>query len=261
MRRILYQLKNFKFDILTTFSTTILAVIAYMFWQKQLTVLLSTILFVVIFLIVVIYLQVKDKDFYFISLTRREDKDDWIGSGIFEYVKVASCFQITNTDPGGYIFSKCLTWSDYKYEFGFKIVNECLGAIVRAVNLSNLGMLQITKSGIRAHICINGGWFFWEAKDTGLAFGEALSLDKWYVCQIFCEKQDITIKIYEEKELIFDRQWKIPGGKIEFSFPKNEHDKNPIKIPSPINLEYGSVGFRNSGNEKALIKNVLVEKM
>lgn len=261
MRSSYYQIKKFKFDILSTVLTLTLAMVAYMFWQKQLTVLLATILIVTIFLLLVIYLRVRNKDFYFIPFTRRADKDDWIGSGIFEYVKVDNCFQITNTDPGGYIFSKCLTWNAYKYEFEFKIINKCLGAVVRAVNLSNLVMLQITEDGVRPHISINGGYFVWEAKDVNLSFIKKLSVDKWYRCQIFCERGDITIKIFNKKEKIFDRQWKIPVGKIEFSFPKDEKDKKPTKIPFPINLEYGSVGFRNSDNEKALVKSVLVEKI
>lgn len=261
MRGIYYQVKRFKFDILSTVLTLTLAVVAYMFWQEQLTIFLGTTLIIIIFLLLVIYLRLINKDFYFIPLTRREHKEGWIGNGIFDYVRVSNSFQLTNTDPGGYIFSRCLTWSNYKYEFEFKIINQCLGAVVRAVNLSNLVMLQITQNGVRPHISINGGYYVWEAEDVGLSFTQQLSLDKWYRCQIFCEQGDITIKISEHKEKIFDRQWKIPVGKIEFSFPKDEKDKSPTKIYFPINLEFGSMGFRNSDKEKALIKNVLVEKI
>ena len=34
-----------------------------------------------------------------------------------------------------------------------------------------------------------------------------------------------------------------------------------VDIPFPISLEYGSIGFRNDGDENALIKEVLIKKL
>lgn len=261
MKNLTFFVRNYKYDLLTALFASILYIISFRFATNQNMVLLLSLLITILSASIIVFVRLRDKDFYDISFTKPEHKNDWIGEGIFDYSRVNRSFQITNTDPGGYIFSKCLTWNNYKYEFEFKLINKCLGAIVRAINLSNLVMLQITPNGLRPHISINGGYYVWEAKDVNLEFTKALSLDRWYKCQIFCDNRDITIRIFSSKEKIFDRQWKIPRGKIEFSFPKDEKDKNPTKIYFPINLEYGSVGFRNSDDEKALIKNVLIEKI
>ena len=65
----------------------------------------------------------------------------------------------------------------------------------------------------------------------------------------------------EEKKL-FDRVWTIPSGKISFSYDINNLNNSQIvSIPFPINLEYGTIGFRNHGSENALVENVLIEKI
>lgn len=222
--------------------------------------IISNILQAVIILIsavIVIYLRLREKKFYFISLTRREHKDDWIGKGGFDYERIHNCFSITNSESG-YIFSKCLTWSDYKFFFKFKISKDCLGVIVRAVNLSNYIMLQIQPNGVKPHIRINGGWKWWEPEDTKMSFTNSLSLDKWYKCVLSCNKGTIDIKLLDDDQPLFERQWAIPDGKVVFPF---KNDSLSIDIPFPINLEYGSIGFRNWGDEKALIKDILVQKI
>jgi hypothetical protein len=206
-------------------------------------------------------LRLRDKDFYFIELTKDQDKNDWIGRGTFEYRRTNKSFLITEADPG-YIFSKTLNWSDYKFESEFKMLNKGLGVIVRAVNLSDYIMFQICPNGIRPHIRINGGWQIWEAKESNLEFKRKLSFDKWYVFSITCEKDILDIKIMEKsKKILLQRSWVIPHQRFGFPFPQQENDPKPLVIHFPINLDYGTVGFRNSGNERALIKNVLIEKV
>jgi len=260
MKKPLYFLRNYKFDFLTTLSAIFLYFIAFKYASDQKKLLLFSIAITIILLILIIFLRLKDKDFYFVPLTNRKDKDDWIGSGLFEYTKTHNCFIITNSDPG-YIYSKNLTWSDYKLSFEFKIIKKCLGVILRAINLSNYVMLQITLDGIRPHIRINGGWKWWEHEEVKLEFTERLSLDKWYKCLIYCEQKSINIKIFDGANEILNRTWDIPQGSLVFQFKKSEKDSESISIPFPINLEYGSVGFRNYGEEKALIKNILIEKI
>lgn len=260
MKKILYFSRSHKYEFLAAIFALVSTAVAFRYSQNQKTLFLLSIVIIFISLGVIIYLRSRDKDFYFIALTRRKDKDDWIGRGQFDYERTQNCFSITNSDPG-YIYPKCLTWSDYKFEFRFKIISDCLGAIVRAVNLSNHAMLQIGLDGVRPHIRINGGWSVWEHKDVGLTFNGKLSRDNWYRCVLSCEKGSINIKIFDEKGgTIIDREWGIPQGNVVFSFRKDEEDVKPVNIPFPINLEYGSVGFRNWGSEKALIRNVLIEK-
>ena len=71
----------------------------------------------------------------------------------------------------------------------------------------------------------------------------------------------VSIRIYENNIAIFDRDWLIPDGPINFIFKKNEKGEAELSIPLSLNLEYGTIGFRNSLNEKALIRNVLIEKI
>jgi len=223
------------------------------------TLILSLIITILSFSLIV-YLRLKEKDFYFTALTKREDKDDWLGRGTFEYRRASRAYLIANSEAG-YIFSKTLYWSDYKYEFEFKILNSCLGAVVRAANLSDYVMFQIRLEGIRPHIRINGGWRPWEAKETGLVFKDELSRDNWYKCTLTCEKDLIDIKIEKADEIIIERSWNISHERLGFPFPQLENDPKPITIHFPIDLDYGSVGFRNTGGEKALVKNVLIEKL
>lgn len=237
-----------------------MAWLSFSFSKDQRLTFILSIIVIIIFLFVIIYLRSRERDFYFIPLNKPEHKDDWIGNGQFEYLRTNNSFQITHADPG-VIYSKCLNWSDYKFNFEFKIRNTCLGAILRAVNLSNYIMIQITQNGIRPHLRINGGWRVWESKDVDLEFINKLSKEKLYYCELICDKNVINIKIYLKKELLFDREWIIPSGVIVFSFKREENDPHPVNIPFPINLEYGSAGFRASGDEKTLIKNVLLKKL
>lgn len=252
-----YFFKKYKYEFLTTVSTIVVSIFPVLMVSQNKQVLIVTIIGISLFvLILILFLRLRDKDLYFLSLTNRKNIEDWIGKGKFEYSKINKCFLITDSDSG-FIFPKCFLWSDYKFIFEFKIVKDCLGAIIRSINLSNYVMLQLTLKKLRPHIRVNGGWYIWE--ETDISF--PLSLDKWYKCLILCEKDIIGIKLYSNKDKILDRELRIPQGNIFFDFKKGEDDKSPIQIPFPINLEYGTVGFRNSGKEEALVRNILIEKI
>lgn len=257
---IYYFVRNYKFDFWTSIFAFISILITFIFSSNANLRMIISFIIIVISLIAIIYLRSRDKEFYFIGLKNRKDKDNWIGKGDFQFERIHQCFSITNAEAG-YIFSKCLDWNNYKFRFEFKITNACIGAVVRAINLSNYVMLQIREDGIRPHVRINGGWKFWEHPDAHLTFQENLSLDLWYECLISCENENINIKIYRNKIRIFNRDWRIPSGALMFAFASRERDPNAVNIPFPIELNYGSVGFRDSGNEKALIKNILIEKI
>jgi hypothetical protein len=144
----------------------------------------------------------------------------------------------------------------------FKIVTRCLGVIVRAVNLSNYAMLQIEHNGIRPHIRINGGWAIWEPKDVSLEFASTLSLDQWYRLFVTCDKDVVDIVLMENGgSILFERKWVIPRGWTKFLLGEEKDSPIPNQIPFSINLDYGTVGFRNYGNEQALIKNVFIQKI
>jgi len=262
-----YFLRKNKLEFFTLVFAVIGYIISYIFLKAPgLSFLLSI---VVTFLanLVIIYSKIREKDFYFISLQKDSDREDWIGDGLFQYERVHHSYAITNSHSG-FIFSKCLTWSDYVFDFQFKILNTSLGVIVRAVNLSNTVMMQIFENGIKAHIRINGFWKAWEPTDAKLVFNQNLNLDQWYRARLQCDKGSIRIRIFnKENNTVIDRVWKIPSGEISFSYltditnKENGFITKSTTIPFPINLDYGTIGFRNHGSEKALIKEVLVEKL
>jgi len=257
-----YIILRFWKEILTTSITIIIFIIAYLMVDEPKKLLFWSIIITTVGLFFNILLLVRNRDFYYLSLTNRNDSEKWIGAGQFKFDRVNNCYSITGSD-GGFIFSPTLFWDDYTLELDFKIVNTCIGVILRAINLSDYTMLQIREDGIRPHIKINGGWSITEAQKAGLVFKkDMISKDLWYKCRLSCDKNIIGIKILDLKyKTLFDRQWEIPTGSIKFSF--NDDSGNPAKshIYFPINLEYGSFGFRDSHDEKGLIKNLLVRKI
>lgn len=269
-----YFIRRNKMEILTVFFAVIGYAVNYYFVHQPGYAFFINIGISFVALLVIIYLKTRERDFYSLSLKRDRDRQDWIGEGVFRYERTQKAYTITNSNSG-FIFSKCLIWNDYKLNFDFKILKISLGVILRATNLSNMVMLQIFDNGIKAHIRVNGFWQFWDSKDTKLEFNNKLNLDDWYTCSMQCDKNYIRIRIFErlestdsnnnshDLEQIFDRTWNIPSGHISYGTQNTSLVGEIIKntIPFPINLEYGTFGFRNYGIENALVRDVLVEKI
>ncbi len=255
MKRIRYFIRSYIFDIIAAISGVILVIITLSPDSKMRMVV--SLIIVTLTLLVIIYTRLRAKKFVFSALTWRRDGDSWMGYGKFEYSRTEDAFNITQAHPG-FIHNECLTWTNYSLDFDFKIENRCLGVVVRAVNLSNYVMLQITGQGIRPHILINGAWKIWEAKQSNLDGNIPFNI--WCNTKITLDKNDITIIIYDKKKEIFNHHWNIPAGIVVFNYRKSESESG-IDIPFRINLEYGSAGFRNDGAESAYIRNFLIEKI
>jgi len=255
-----YDLRKYYKEYLTAFFAFISLMFTF-FYKDQPLYLWGSILVVLISLMVFVFFRSLEKDFYFIELKNRKEKDDWIGWGDFDFDRNERCFFITNSAEG-HIFSKCLNWSNYKVEFEFKILNSCIGVIIRAGSLFNYTMLQIATEGVNPHICIMGGWKRWEHKDVFLTFANELSLDQWYRCILVCDKENIKIRIYSSGTKLFDREWHIPRGIMSVFYENAPGETTNQKTMNyPINLEYGSFGFRNCNKEKALIRNIIINKL
>lgn len=261
-----YFLRRYRVEFFTLLFAIVGYGVSYAFIARPGLAFLLSVGVTLVATMVIVYAKTSERDFYFISLRDTGDKEDWIGEGTFHYERVHGTYAITDSHSG-FIFSKSLTWSDYVYDFEFKILRTSLGVILRATNLSNLIMLQILENGISSHIRINGFWQVWKPEETGMIFASSLNLDSWYRARFQCDKGSIRIRLYDSsKVLLFDRVWRIPTGTISVSY-KPEQDiglaaRSLISsIPFPINLEYGTAGFRNDGEEKALVKDVLIEKI
>jgi hypothetical protein len=261
-----YFLRKNRVEFITLIYTVTGYIISYAFLDKPGVSFLLSIIVTFGAVLILIYSKTREHDFHFLPLRKNDEKEDWMGNGFFQRERMQNAFAITESESG-FIFSKCLTWSDYTFDFDFKILNVSLGVILRATNLSNLVMLQIFNNRVKAHIRVNGFWKTWESEDSNMAFVKKLSFEKWYRGQFQCDKGSIRIRIYNMKNFIlFDRVWKIPSGKIFFPLEIDKKSALPTEVAAPsipfsINLEYGTIGFRNDGREKALIENVLVEKL
>jgi len=260
MRNIKYFCRRHRTEIITLIAAIAGYCASYFFIKNPGYVFAISILITLVTTIVIIYSRAKEKDFYFLPLNNPSGKEDWIGHGTFQYDIVSNAYEITNS-MSGFLFSKCITWSDYKLTFDFKILRSSFCIILRATNLSNYVMLQIFEYGIKTHIRINGMWQMWSPDEQRLTFNPNLSLDNWYKCFITCNKNSITIKINQSENIVFDRVWEIPSGFITYEWPTQRENDPHVFVPFPITLEYGTIGIRNNADEKGLVKNVLIEKI
>ena len=265
MKRLRYFLRRYFPDILTTAAAVVVAGVAYRYTNDPRITFLSAAVITLAAAFVILYFRIKERVFYYASLTDRRQGGDWVGYGTFEYSRMDRCFRITGSDSG-FLFTRTLTWSDYELRFRFKILASCLGVIVRAVNLSNLAMLQITRTGIRPHIRVNGAWHWWEAAAVGLEFTKPLDFNEWYDCTVKCDQDGVRAWIWSKKTLQCDKAWKIPRGQVNFalqdeSLAGDSPYEGVKSIPFSITLEYGTVGFRNDAAEEALVRDLLIEKI
>jgi len=161
---------------------------------------------------------------------------------------------VTGSDSGGLTKVGAL-WENYIFTFRAKILNKCIGVIVRAQDLNNYYMFQIKNNIIRPHrrVAVPSIEFEknqkvegenveaprllpvkimigWEVHDE-IAAEINPSLVDWFNVRITVRGE--AIHIYINDDLVF-------------------HSTSLLKFPT------GRIGFRNSGNEKALIKDVRV---
>jgi hypothetical protein len=262
MKKILLFFKTYTYEIIALTINITVALISLL--TATITIAIGVTVFLLsVSTFVIIYLRTKEKEFYFLPMDGPGKERHWIGSGKFGYVVNEKCYEITESNTG-YILPSTLNWSDYRFEFNFKIINNCIAWIVRANNLSNYLMFQCSIEGINPHIRLNGEWIIKRHfdKDTSLTFNEKLNQDTWYRAKITCEKRNIRIAICNGKKNIFDRHWKIPS-QLLMSYKKssNPNDRELINILQNIDFDFGAIGFRDSGDERGLLKNIYLEKL
>ena len=250
---------NYKFEMVAFIVNILVAIITFSVTTAFFALVISVGIFT-LSTFVVIYYKTKDKDFYFIPLDSHDSGKEWVGRGVFKYVINENCFEITNSDAG-FIFPKVLTWDDYTVEFDFKISNKALGFVVRAVDLSNYIMMQCSYDGINPHIRQDGQWIVFSHTGTGLSFASPLNIDLWHHAKLVCEKRSVRVAIYKNNNnAIFDRHWIIPEN-ITVEYKENLEAEKTIKLSKAVDFDFGAMGFRDYGHERAFIKNVFIEKL
>jgi hypothetical protein len=264
LKKIYYGLKASINEILSFLTWGLIGFIAFKLYDRPDLNFTIYILILGSSHLLLIFIRGRDADFAYFPFLSSKEHSNWIGNGSFEHVNSALAFKITNSH-NGFIYSKTLHWVNYRANFKFKIVNESVGIILRAVDLSNYVMFQIFEDHIKPHIRVNGLWVVYDSKRTAnppflehVTINPKLSKDKWYQLRTVCDKSLITMSIQENRKDILDRTWTIPQGTVLFPLMIQP---SPMDIPFPMNLDYGTIGFRNHGEEMAFVKDLLVEKI
>jgi len=186
-------------------------------------------------------------------------KWDFVGRqwGIVEQGQLHVGGARTPQEDGGGISKVGAHWENYTFSFEARIMNECLGVIVRAKDLNNYYMFQIRTDRIRPHrraeIPLSQadppGLVFaspdqeqqtpvfrpisfavgWDTSYPGIPLN--CTLDGWFSVRVNVRGE--SVRLYIDDELVF-------------------HQDSFLRIPT------GKVGFRNSGEERALVKRVRV---
>jgi len=258
-----YSLQKHWRELFTFFSTIVTACVAFIFSGQPGTAFWFTVLLTIILSILTLYFILQEKDFHFLALDNYADKENWFGSGKFEFDKTNKAYLIADTDAG-FIFSKCLLWKDYSLRGNFKILNKHLGVILRATDLSNYIMLQITKSSIRPHVRANGGWIPFEIDVTGLTFEKEIKDGKWYEFEFIVKGELVEIRIFNADGMLINKSWKITNGRVSVPVYENEDEgrKSPTHfLDIIVSYDYGAIGFRNGHGERALVKDLLIKSI
>ena len=162
---------------------------------------------------------------------------------------------VTGSDEGG-ITKSGAHWENYTFSFEAKIINECIGVIVRAQDLNNYYMFQIRPDKIRPHrriavpVIVDDnsndenadepklravqhflGWQTEQNTPTLRSIPIIPTLEDWFKVKISVKGQSISI--YINGTLIYQR-------------------------PDLLQIPTGKIGFRNHDAEEAQVKNVNV---
>jgi hypothetical protein len=159
---------------------------------------------------------------------------------------------VTGSDQGGLTRAGAL-WEDYTLNFDAKIINRCLGVVVRAHDLDNYYMLQINMDRIRPHrrvavpaIVAN------TVSSASPGSGSTLQIGYQVGWQVF-EDQSRTLN-NKRLDQWFHVSVSARGRALEMCI---DGDKVFCE-PSFLQHATGKIGFRNDGPEQAFVRNVRV---
>lgn len=77
-----YFLRSYKYDLVTAIFGFLLTTVTFIYAKNQNAVFSLSFVIITISLIIIIYIRFREKDFFFVSLLDRKQKDDWIGNGL-----------------------------------------------------------------------------------------------------------------------------------------------------------------------------------
>ncbi len=121
-------------------------------------------------------------------------------------------------------------------------------------------MIQLFNKRLKSHLRVNGEWIVYVDDETKTE----LNVDSWYKLKAFCEKRKIRINVFNGDNELLNRHITIPDNMVvvvKQADDKAGDKRDEIKQLLNIDFDFGAIGFRNFGNESALVKNVFVEKL
>jgi len=173
-------------------------------------------------------------------------KKNWAYHGKWELVHGGE-LSVTQSEIGG-ITSVGHLWRDYRFEFTAIIVHDRIGWIVRAQDLFNYYMIQLTPTMVRPHLRLGGKWILLSENPHSLS----ISLNQPIVVRT--DVRGLEARIYVNgKEVYYNNEL----FSIKFlRFPSSDESVKELQVgPLQSNVivvpafTTGRVGFRLSGPE------------
>ena len=132
-------------------------------------------------------------------------------------------------------------WTDYSFEFTGVLEHEVIAWIVRAQDLSNYYMIQLTPTQIRPHLRYLDQWIYFQNTD------HQLTIQANHPIRVRTEVRNIEIRVFVNGKEIYNNE-KLFGTK--FIALKDEETSKTLRAVVPA-FTTGRVGFRQAGNERA----------
>lgn len=168
----------------------------------------------------------------------REDlKENWDYQGKWELVPGGE-LSVTQSELGG-ITKVGHLWKDYRFEFSGVIVNDRIGWIVRAQDVLNCYMIQLTPTLVRPHLRIQGMWKVLFEHEHKLPIGPKEPMT------IRTEVRGLEVRVYvNDKEVYYNNEL----FSMKFIPVKSEEAEKEQMLVVPA-FTTGRVGFRMAGQE------------
>jgi hypothetical protein len=192
------------------------------------------------------YVAISFKDNFTKNLSK-----NWDYQGKWELVHGGE-LSVTQSPMGG-ITKVGQLWRDYSFEFNAIIVHPPIGWVVRAQDLSNYYMIQLTPTKVRPHLRFGGEWLVLSEKEHKLSISENTPF------KVRTEVRGLEIRVYvNDKEIYYDNKFfslkflqvisplplTIKG--VEESLQIGPLRPNAVTVPA---FTTGRVGFRANGEE------------
>lgn len=186
---------------------------------------------------------------------RRTLSEKWDFRGDWKIFK-PGVLEVTNSDPGGLSKSGAF-WENYTFSFKAKIIRDCLGVIVRARDPDNYHMFQIRRDKLRPHLRVVvprvrdasvGGPVYQPAAGEVGQTQTLVPEPSWLVYE------DHVVPLKDLGSKWFDVKIAVSGDAVTIEID----GQTMLRESAFLRIPTGKVGFRNSGLEKAHVKNARV---